>query len=118
MPPSRAVDRVSTDPTLEARARGTVAVHEAESEALAREVAGRLLSSGVPAAVEIEKVDAAWVIVPWDKQSDAEVLLRRWNLAVIPRFGSGGGFYIPALPRRDARPELSLVSGGDGSDLI
>jgi len=111
MTTSKSVDRASADPTLDSRARGTVAVHEATSEGLAREVASRLLQANIPAAVEVERSDAAWVIVPWDKQHDAELMLRRWGLPVIPRFGSGGGFDIPALPRRDARPELQLIAG-------
>ncbi len=102
------MDRANADATPDARARGTVAVHEADSDPAAREVAGRLLAAGVPAAVEPVRVDAAWVIVPWDRHVDADVLLRRWGLSVIPRFGAGGDFEVPML-RRDRAP-LAVLS--------
>lgn len=101
------VDRASADVPADARARGTVAIHEAASEQAAREVAARLLSAGIPAAVEPMRLDAAWVIVPWDRHVDAEVSLRRWGLEVIPRFGSGGDF--AASSPSVSRPALGVV---------
>jgi membrane associated rhomboid family serine protease len=102
------VDRANADATPEARARGTVAIHEAASEDVAREVASRLLVAGVPAAVEVLRADAAWVIVASDRHNDADVLLRRWGLTVLPRFGADGDFELAALRRE--RPQLSVLA--------
>ncbi len=102
------MDRANADATPEARARGTVAVHEAASEEVAREVASRLLVAGIPAAVEVLRADATWVIVASDRHNDADVLLRRWGLTVLPRFGADGDFELVALRRE--RPQLSVLA--------
>lgn len=102
------MDRANADATPEARARGTVAVHEAASEEVARDVAARLLGAGIPAAVEVLRTDAAWVIVASDRHNDADALLRRWGLVVLPRFGADGDFELAALRRE--RPQLSILA--------
>lgn len=101
------MDPASADAAADARSRGTVAVHEADSDVSARDVAGRLMAAGIPAAVEHVRADAAWVIVPWDRHVETDALLRRWGLTVIPRFGAGGEFEVPNLRR--TRPALGVV---------
>jgi membrane associated rhomboid family serine protease len=78
----------------------TVAVHEAATEREARNVASMLLEAGIPAALEQAR-PAIWVVVPWERQREADALLRRLAVPVIPRFTwnyeSGGELAPPSL---------------------
>ncbi|MCC7383591.1 MAG: rhomboid family intramembrane serine protease [Deltaproteobacteria bacterium] len=105
----------------------TVAMHEAASFEDASAIAGLLVQAGVPAEVEAVRpgvVDGAWlVVVPWDRQGEADGLLERLEVMVMPRFRVGAGLDVArgrevAIPSDEAveaeegAPELELPDSG------
>lgn len=72
------------------RDAATVAVHEAPTEIEAQDVASLLLAAGIPAALEPANTTTTWVVVPWERQRDADAVLKRLSVPVIPRFAHGG----------------------------
>lgn len=82
----------------------TVAVHEAPTVIEAQDVASILVAAGIPAALEPARVTAAepaltWVVVPWERQREADAVLRRLDVPVIPRFTQGNLDTADLAPR-------------------
>lgn len=99
-----AMDSTRIKPEVGRTGDATVAVHEASTEHDARDVASLLAAAGIPADVEPAISSSGpvstWVIVPWERQQEADAVLKRLEVPVLPRFAQGGLEAVRALEGR------------------